>query len=144
MPQKVYYHATSVTTFEWVDSPDKASQVDKQSAEGTQKQLKDTEHMDTELREIPAKAHHLPSMWVISRDEIGKDGGQGESPAPESAEEPDRSHHGKTMGPVIARRRGGRPARNGSGKKGSKNPGGSSSGGRKRRKKNAYKKSGRK
>jgi hypothetical protein len=65
MPKKVYYRATGLATFDWVDSPEKATQTDKESAEVTQKQLK-----DTELAEIPSKRQNFPSSWVISREII--------------------------------------------------------------------------
>jgi hypothetical protein len=68
MPKKVYYRATGVMTLEWVDSPDEATQDTKEAAEATQKHLKDTQHIDAELEEIPPKGHHLPSTWVVCRD----------------------------------------------------------------------------
>jgi hypothetical protein len=63
MPKRVYYHATGPKSFEWVDSPEKATQEDKQAAEVTQRQLK-----DTELVEVPPKRQHQHSKWVICRN----------------------------------------------------------------------------
>jgi hypothetical protein len=63
MPKKVYYRATGLTTFDWVDSPEAATQDSKEVASVTQKQFK-----GTELIEIPPKHEHLTSTRVISRD----------------------------------------------------------------------------
>jgi hypothetical protein len=61
---KVYYHATGPKTFEWVDSPEKATQESyKEVAEVTQKQFK-----GAELVEIPAKTQQQQPKWVISTE----------------------------------------------------------------------------
>ncbi len=64
---KVYYHATGPKTFEWVDSPEKATQEPyKEAAEVTQRQFK-----NAELVEIPAGTRQQPSKWVISTEADG-------------------------------------------------------------------------
>jgi hypothetical protein len=61
MPKKLYYRATGLKTFDWVDSPNEATQAQIEAAEVTQKHFS-----GTELIEI--RRDSLPSVWILAKN----------------------------------------------------------------------------